>query len=73
MPTQQPRLNLTLDAPMMQMIAKLAKKGHQSRALVAKNLIAQALELQEDLYFSTLANAREKDNSPWVSHEEIWK
>ncbi len=57
MPTQQPRLNLTLDAEMMKMIEGLAKKDKQSLSFTAKKLLLQALELQEDIYF------------PWVGYK----
>jgi hypothetical protein len=73
MPTSQPRLNLTLDAEMMKMIAGLAKKDKQSLSSTAKKLLLLALELQEDIYFSKLADERENDGSQWISHEEAWK
>ena len=73
MPTQQPRLNLTLDDEIMDMLKGLAKKAHTSVASVAKEMLLDGLDLQEDIYFSELAARRDTKNARWLSHEEVWK
>ena len=73
MPTSQPRLNLTLDDEMMKMLKALAKKAHTSVASKAKELLVDALEVQEDIYFSELSDKRLKENKKWHSHEDAWK
>ncbi len=73
MPTQQPRLNLTLDAEIMKMLKGLARKTHSSVASVAKDLLIDGLELQEDIYFSELSDKRFTQTRRWHSHEDAWK
>lgn len=73
MPTQNPRLNLTLNDDIMKSLNALAKKSKQTVSAVAKKLLEDALETQEDIYFSRLANERDTENTKWISHEEVWK
>lgn len=73
MPTQNPRINITLDQKFAGIIAKLAKRDDMSVSSKAKEMILRALELDEDAYFSELAENVEKRTTKWVSHEDAWK
>ena len=73
MPTQHPRLNLTLDDDIMKMLKGLAKKAHTSVAAVAKEMLLDGLDLQDDIYFSELSDKRLTETKRWYSHEDAWK
>jgi predicted DNA-binding protein len=73
MPTQNPRLNLTLNDEIMKALAALAKKSKQTVSAVAKDLLEDALEMQEDIHFSRIANERDTDKSKWISSKDFWK
>jgi predicted transcriptional regulator len=67
-------LPITLTDEQMGIIAYIAEKEHKSLSLVASDLIALALELEEeDRYLSAIAEERERTNTGWISHEEVWK
>ncbi len=73
MPTKKPRLNLTLDKDNLAILTSIAKKKKESLASTAKSLIIEAIDLQEDIYFSKLAEKREKQTKKWISHKDVWK
>jgi predicted DNA-binding protein len=70
---KNPRLNITLEPEYIEMLTDISVKRSQSISAVAKMLILEALELQEDLYFSELAEDVERRTTKWVSHEDAWK
>jgi len=72
MPTQNKRVNVTLDKETARIISSLAKKDpNHSESNVVKQLVLEALELREDLYLSKRSEAREGQRI--ISHEEAWK
>jgi len=73
MTTKHPRLNVTLDSEGMKAIEFLAKQGDKSLSSIAKELIEEALELREDIYFSRIAAQRDTPDAVWISHEDAWK
>lgn len=73
MPTQHPRINITLEPDCMTAVAQLADVRGQSVSATAKALIIEALGLQEDRYLSTLAGERENATTRWISHGDAWK
>lgn len=73
MATKNPRINITISNENLEQIKILVKKRKLSASKVIKSLIDDALELQEDLYFSKLADIRERETKKWVSHEDAWK
>lgn len=73
MATKHPRLNVTLSSKEMGMLSLLAEQEDKSLSAVAKELIDEALELREDIYFSRLATERDTPDAVWVSHEDAWK
>ncbi|MBI2340940.1 MAG: antitoxin, RHH family protein [Deltaproteobacteria bacterium] len=74
MPTDLPRLNVVLEKPLHRALSKAAKKAGMSLSLKARNLIREALELEEDLYWESRASERSKtfDSKKALSHEEVW-
>ena len=74
MPSKNPRINVVLDDKLYKNIQFLAETEGVSLSAKVKDLIKEALEIQEDLYLATFAEEREKtwDKSTTRTHEEIW-
>lgn len=73
MPTDKPRLQVTLSKDLSGMISFLSKKRKKPRAAIAAELLEMAIELHEDYHLGKLAEKREKENNKWISHEDAWK
>lgn len=72
MPTTKKRINLTLDDELYSELENLKDlKNAPSLSAVVLELTKEALELQEDLYFARIAQARESERT--VPHAKIWK
>jgi predicted DNA-binding protein len=74
MPTKNPRINVVLDTVMYQNIQYLAAKEGVSLSNKVRDLIREALEIQEDIYLASFAEERDNtlDISSSLSHEDIW-
>lgn len=75
MPTKNPRLNVVLDQNMYKILVKLAHKEGISLSLMAKDLIKEAIELHEDIYWQKITKEREKTFSykDALSHKNVWE
>ncbi len=73
MPTSQ-RIDLVLDGAVYRRIRLLAENEGVSLPVKARDLIKEALEIQEDVYLSKLADEREGswDESSALPHEDVW-
>ena len=74
MPSKNPRINVVLDDKLYKNIQFLAETEGVSLSAKVKDLIKEALEVQEDLYLAAIAEEREKtwDKSASRTHAEIW-
>jgi predicted DNA-binding protein len=74
MPTKNPRINVVLDPPLYQNVRFLAKKDGVSLSTKLRDLVKEALDVQEDLFLATFAEKREKSfkESAAHRHEEVW-
>ena len=54
MPTNNPRVNVTLDPATNETLLRIAKEENKSVSSVIKELTLEALELREDLYLSKI-------------------
>jgi hypothetical protein len=72
MVTQNPRINVTLDETLHEMLASFARIGKKSVSLAAKEMIELGLSLEEDRYFSELSEKRFATSKKRYSHEEAW-
>lgn len=63
-------LNIPLDAAMRTRLAQLAAKRGKPLAAVALEMLEDALERDEDLYFSRLAEEREGEDL--IPHDQAW-
>lgn len=74
MPTRNPRINVVLEKPVYESIQQLAEKEGVSLSSKARDLIREALEIQEDAALAALAEKREKTFSKTkaLKHSEVW-
>jgi predicted CopG family antitoxin len=72
MPTAKKRINITVDDDVYEALERLSAERDQSVAGVGLSLIEQALEYQEDVYFSRLADERLRKKGKRIPHRKAW-
>lgn len=74
MPAKNPRVNVVLEKPLYRNIEYLAKRDGVSLSLKVRDLIKEAMEIEEDIVLSVLAEKREKTfrKSTALKHDEVW-
>lgn len=72
MPTLKKRINITVDDDVYDALERLSGRRDQSVSGVSLSLIEQALEYQEDLYFSRIADARLAKKERRIAHHKAW-
>ena len=74
MPAKNPRINVVLEEPLYNSIERLAKKEGISLSLKVRDLVKEALEIEEDIALSRFAEAREKTfkKTKALRHSEVW-
>ena len=72
MPTSKKRLNITLPEETRLYLKQLAVKDNVPEATKAAELLQKALEIEEDAYFSKMADLRAKKGGKFLSHEDFW-
>lgn len=74
MVTQLPRLNVVVESQLFKEIQKLAKKRGVSMSLMARDLLKEAIERQEDIYWDKAAVERDKSlhSKKTLSHKDVW-
>lgn len=67
------RTLVLLEEPLRQLICRIARKEKISISSKCRDLIRQALSLEEDAFWDQTAAARE-DTAPkhWLSHDDVW-
>lgn len=74
MPTTHPRVNVVLEKPLYDSLSRLAKKDGLSLSLKARDLIREAMEIEEDLYWEKKAESRAKTfPKRGLTHKEVWR
>lgn len=75
MPTKNPRINVVVEESMYSIIETLAKEKGVSISAVTRDLIKDALEINEDALLTAFAEEREKtfDRDRSLSHEKVWE
>ncbi len=58
--TQNPRINVALEKPLYNSVKHLARKDGVSLSLKVRDLVKEALEIEEDMALSTFAENREQ-------------
>ena len=74
MPAKNPRVNVVLEKPLYDSVKRLAAKEKISLSLKIRDLIKEALEAQEEVVLTEVAEEREKTfRRPRVlSHKQVW-
>ncbi len=74
MPTKNPRINLVIDPPVYAQIKQLAARRRISLSMAARDLIREALVMEEDGELADLASERESTfrEDTALSHDEVW-
>ena len=74
MPTKNPRVSVTLNEELLEILEGIAKERKESLSQTIRRLLELGLSLSEDAGLSKLAEERLKDFSKEkaLSHEEIW-
>lgn len=72
MATTKKRINISVSKDIEQVINLLAKRDEVPVATKARQLIQEALEIEEDFALAKLADERFATVKKWVSHEEVW-
>lgn len=74
MPTSNPRINVVLEKPIYKSIERLAKRDGVSLSLKVRDLVKEAIEIEEDIALTKIAENREKSftKAKALTHSEIW-
>lgn len=74
MPTSNPRINVVLEKPVYKNVKQLAKRDGVSLSMKIRDLVKEALEIEEDLTLARIAEKREKSfsKSKAIKHSEVW-
>jgi hypothetical protein len=74
MPSKNPRINVVLEENLFNNVRLLAEKEGVSLSTKVRDLVREALEIQEDIFLSSFAETREQSlrKSETLSHDETW-
>ena len=72
MPTQKQRINLTVPDDLNKVLVALAKRDDATVATKTIDLVRVALEIEEDIQLTALANARASQPGKPISHKQAW-
>ena len=75
MPSKNPRINLVVDPPLYELIEQPAQRQGVSMSLATRDLIKEALEMEEDVALAQVAEARERTyrEDMALSHDDVWR
>lgn len=75
MPTKNPRVNIVLDPLLYSALGRMAQRDGISMSLEARDLIKEALEAKEDIYWDIVAADRKRTYSAKkaLNHKGLWK
>jgi len=74
MSAKNSKVNLSLERPLYNNIEYLAKRDGVSLSIKLRDLIKEALELEEDVSLAIFAEKREKTfrKTKSLKHDEVW-
>ncbi len=74
MPAKNPRVNVVLEKGLFKVIERLAKRDGVSLSLKVRDLVKEALEVEEDIDLALFAEKRESTfrKSKALKHDEVW-
>jgi hypothetical protein len=73
-PVKNPRINVVLERPLYHTVEQLANRDGVSLSLKVRDLVKEALEIEEDLALSAFAEKRERTftKTKALKHREVW-
>ncbi len=74
MPAKNPRINVVLEKPLYENIEQLAERDGVSLSLKVRDLVKEALEINEDKALSVFVEKRERTfrKTRSLKHDEVW-
>ncbi len=74
MATKRSSVTVSLEGPLYRTVERLAKREGLSLSLKARDLIKEALQIEEDVALGVWAEDREKtfQKSSALKHNEVW-
>ena len=74
MPVKNPRINVVLEKPLYNTIERLAAREGISLSLKVRDLVKEALEIEEDVALSAFGEKRERTftEEKSLKHNEVW-
>ena len=74
MPSINPRVNVVLEEPVYDGLRRWAKRDGVSLSLKVRDLVKDALEVEEDRALASLAKGREQtfDRKKALTHAQTW-
>ena len=74
MPAKNPRRSVVLEEPLYVTVERLAKRDKVSLSLKVRDLVKEAIEMEEDLALSAFAEERDKTlrKATALKHDEVW-
>jgi len=74
MPATNPRVNVVLEEPVYEGLRRWAKRDGVSLSLKVRDLVKDALEMEEDRALAHLAEKREHtlDKKKALTHAQVW-
>ena len=73
MKTAKKRINVSVDDTTYYALKALSGKKQQNLPAVSLYLIQKALDLEEDMYFSKIADERLAKKQKRIPHNKFWK
>ncbi len=73
-PVKNPRINVVLEKPLYHIVEQLANRDGVSLSLKVRDLVREALEIEEDMALSVFAEKRERTftKTRALKHHEVW-
>jgi len=74
MPAKNPRINVVLERPLYDDVERIAGRDGVSLSLKVRDLVKEALEIEEDIALSHIAETRERslNRKKVLKHDEVW-
>lgn len=75
MPTTKPRVNVALEKPLYREVKNLAERNGTTLSMEIRDLILEALQIEEDRVLAKWASDRLRTYKPStaLSHTTVWK
>jgi hypothetical protein len=74
MPTKNARVNVVMEKPLYSAVSEIAEERGLSMSMAVRDLIKEAIELQEDQALARFAETREASlrKKKTLPHEDVW-